>query len=171
MSVQSILLKAKKQVFAEFLGEHTSFNVGDGLNFLELREYNIGEDIRHIDWKRSAKMNKPYVKSFYQEKALRVEIVSLLSSSLHFGSKRLKQEVITEICAILGYSALKSHDFFRFIKYQNGVISSSKPIKNRIDIDKNIEEIYNANLLNLNDDFSKLDDVLFTKDKSLIFII
>lgn len=170
--MKTILLRARKQVFCDIHGGHISNSLGDGLDFLELREYG-GGDVKYIDWKRSARMGKPYERKFHKEKALKLAIVNILSPSLAFGSKRIKQDIVAEISAIFGYSALKNRDIFRFINWQNAKTNFSTPCKSFIEIEQNVAKIYNSNLLNQKQSLDKFDDELLKilGSKSLVVII
>lgn len=105
--LQRILVRARRQVFSEMVGNNPSVFQGEGYDFIELREYMPGDDIRHIDWNITAKMRKPYIKIFREERELNVVVVSVLNGSVHFGSKKFKQDVIAEINALLGFQHLK----------------------------------------------------------------
>lgn len=112
MLAQEILLKAQRDVFSRNIGENSTKIKGEGYDFIELREYESGDDIRHIDWIISSKLGKPFVKQFAQERELNLVIVAFLSASLHFGSQRLKKELLIEVCALLSMSANKQKDPF-----------------------------------------------------------
>ena len=116
---RTLLVKARRQIFGELAGNNLSKKAGDGFDFFELRPYVAGEDVRRIDWKRSAKMGEPYVKTFHEEKELQVVFVALLEGSLHFGTHRLKQEILCEGAALCGYGALKNADKFSLLEWQN----------------------------------------------------
>ena len=69
-ALKKILIKTKKQVFSEIIGNNSTKIKGEGYDFCELKEYEYGEDVKNIDWVISAKMQKPYVKVFYAQKEL-----------------------------------------------------------------------------------------------------
>lgn len=79
-----LLIKAQKNVFSSSIGENSTFFKGLSSDFIELREYTSGDDIKHIDWIISSKMNKPHVKVFIDQKELNIVIVPLLNASLTF---------------------------------------------------------------------------------------
>ncbi len=83
-----------------------------GYDFLGLREYVSGDDIRSIDWVGSAKLAKPYVKVYQEDKALHITLVALLGSSMDFGVKRRKQEYMSELCAALSFIAVEQKSTF-----------------------------------------------------------
>jgi uncharacterized protein (DUF58 family) len=171
--LQKILVRAKKQVFSEMVGNNPSVFQGEGYDFIELREYMAGDDIRHIDWNITAKMQKPYIKIFREERELNVVLASILNGSVHFGSKRFKQEVIAEIVALLGFSTLKNGDRLSSYIFTDTMNYHSKPSKKIHQVQKNVAEILEFDALNKQLDFKFISDTLYTrlKRKSLIIII
>src|SRR4030043_1355743 len=94
-----------------FSGEYHSVFKGRGMDFSEVREYQIGDDIRTIDWNVTARMGHPYVKIFEEERELTVMLLVDMSGSLVFGtSEKTKQQIAAEISAILAFSAMKNND-------------------------------------------------------------
>ncbi len=94
-----------------FTGEyHTAFK-GKGMRFKEVREYVAGDDPRFIDWNVSARMNHPYTKMFEEERELSVLLLVDISKSSLFGTTtQRKKDLITEICAVLAFSAINNND-------------------------------------------------------------
>jgi uncharacterized protein (DUF58 family) len=155
------------------VGNNPSIFHGEGYDFIELREYMPGDDIRHIDWNITAKMQRPFIKIFREERELNVVIVSVLNGSVHFGSKKFKQESIAEIAALLGFSTLKNGDLLSSYIFTDEIISHTKPSKKLHQIHKNVEEILEFDAINKQVDFKLIADTLFKrlKRKSLILII
>ncbi len=171
--LQKILVRARRQVFSEMVGNNPSIFVGEGYDFIELREYMAGDDIRHIDWNITAKMQRPFIKIFREERELNVVLVSILNGSVHFGSKKFKQESIAEISALLGYSAVKNGDLLSSYIFTDKLISHSKPSKKVHQVRKLTSEILEFDALNQKVDFKVIADTLYKrlKRKSLILII
>ena len=171
--LQKILVRARRQVFSEMVGNNPSIFQGEGYDFIELREYQHGDDIRHIDWNITAKMQKPFIKIFREERELNVVIVSVLNGSVHFGSKKFKQEVIAEVSALLGFSTLKNGDLLSSYIFTDKMISHSKPSKKHHQVQKNVAEILEFDALNQKVDFKVIADTLYKrlKRKSLILIV
>ena len=144
--MKEIIIKAKNIVFDKLQGRHLSPLKGNGLDFKELREYIYGEDTKKIDWKISAKLQKPYVKEFEEEREINIILAILASGSLHFGSYRLKSEVVSEIVAILGYSGVKYSDKISLHLISNKILSF-EPTKNIKSIPLLVEEVYNYKYL------------------------
>lgn len=109
--VRKVEIKTKGLVSQLFSGEyHTAFK-GRGMSFSEVREYQIGDEIRSIDWNVTARMNHPYVKVFEEERELVIMLMVDVSRSGLFGTlKQLKRDLITEVSATLAYSAIKNSD-------------------------------------------------------------
>jgi uncharacterized protein (DUF58 family) len=128
-AVKKIVLKTKKQVYGDMLGNNASLFQGEGFEFSELREYVYGDDIRKIDWKTTAKLGKPFVKVYKEERELNVVVVSVLSGSTYFGTVKQKSDVMAEVVATLGFSAVKNADLFSHIIYADKLYTKSKPSK------------------------------------------
>jgi len=171
--LQKILVRARRQVFSEMVGNNPSIFQGEGYDFIELREYMAGDDIRHIDWNITAKMQKPFIKIFREERELNVVLASVLNGSVHFGSKKFKQDVIADINALLGFSTLKNGDLLSSYIFTDKMISHSKPSKKLHQIQKNVSEILDFDALNQQVDFKVIADTLFKRlrRKSLILVI
>ena len=172
-TLQKILVRARRQVFSEMVGNNPSIFQGEGYDFIELREYMSGDDIRHIDWNITAKMQKPYIKIFREERELNVTIASVLNGSVHFGSKRFKQEVIAEAVAQLGYAVLKNGDLLSHYIFTDTMVSHSKPTKKLFSVQKNVKEILEFDPLNQQCNMQNLADTLYKRlrKKSLIIVI
>lgn len=108
----AIIARSRKHLFGEMVGSNPSFKEGDGYDFAKIRPYMYGDNVKRIDWKQSAKTGQMQLRSFYEEKEIDVYALGLLSGSLHFGVERLKQALMAEVVALLGFSAVKNGDFF-----------------------------------------------------------
>src|SRR6478752_6052514 len=109
--IKAIQIRTQRLVTDELAGEYESAFKGRGMEFEKVREYQPGDDVRHIDWNVTARMRAPFVKEYREERELTVMLLVDVSSSGSFGSaKKLKSEVAAEIAAILAYTAIKSND-------------------------------------------------------------
>jgi len=109
--IRRIDLRTRRLVNDIFSGEYHSVFKGRGVEFSEVREYSFGDDIRTIDWNVTARMDRPYVKLFEEERELTVMLLFDISSSGEFGSvSRLKRDIAAEICAVLAFSAIQNND-------------------------------------------------------------
>lgn len=170
--VKKILIKTKRQVFSEIPGNNPSIFKGEGFDFVELREYSQGDDVKKIDWLISAKLQKPYVKLYKEERELNVIVALMLGGSMHFGTKRLKGEVALEAASIVGFSAIKNQDSFSYFLFADKLYSFIKPTKKINAVFKMDDDISRFNPLGKKIDFKVLVDRLYKiKRKSLIFII
>jgi len=171
--LQKILVRARRQVFSEMVGNNPSIFQGEGYDFIELREYMPGDDIRHIDWNITAKLQKPYIKIFREERELNVVVASMLNGSVHFGSKRFKQDVIAETVAMLSFSTIKNGDLLSSYIFTDKLESHLKPSKKLFSVHRNVDEVLNFEALHHKADYKFLADTLFKrlKRKSLIVVI
>ncbi len=109
--VKGIELRTKRLVNDVFSGEYHSVFKGTGIEFAEVREYGIGDDVRLIDWNVTARTGHPYIKTFDEERELTVMLVVDVSGSGLFGSRgSSKEELAAEVSAVLAFSAIKNND-------------------------------------------------------------
>jgi len=127
-----------------FAGEYHSAFKGRGMAFSEVREYQYGDDIRNIDWNVTARFNHPYIKIFEEERELTVVLLVDVSGSSIFGSRNmLKKNMITEISAVLAFSAIQNNDKVGVIFFTNQVEKFIPPKKGRKHILHIIRELIN----------------------------
>ena len=171
--LQKILVKARRQVFSEMIGNNPSPFHGEGYDFIELREYMPGDDIRHIDWNITAKMQRPFVKVFREERELNVVVASILNGSVYFGSKRFKQELIAELNALLGFSVVKNGDLLSSYIFTDKMEGFVKPSKNIYAVHKMTQNVLEFDPLGKRADYKAVADLLYkrVRRKSLIVVI
>ncbi len=130
--VRKIEIKTRglsRQIFA---GEYHSAFKGRGMTFSEVREYQYGDDIRNIDWKVTARFDHPYVKVFEEERELTVMMVIDISGSQEFGTvSQYKKDTITEISALLSFSAIQNNDKIGAILFSDHIEKFIPPQKGR----------------------------------------
>ncbi len=170
---KKIVLKTKKQVYGDMLGNNASMFQGEGFEFTELREYVYGDDVRKIDWKTTAKLGKPFVKIYREERELNVVVVSMMGGSVYFGTVKQKSDVIAELVATLGFSAVKNADLFSHMVFADKLYELSKPSKKLFSVHKAVEEIVDFKPIGKESDFKALVETLNNrlKKKALLFII
>jgi uncharacterized protein (DUF58 family) len=119
------------RVVDEFLaGQYHSAFKGLGMEFEEVREYQIGDDVRRIDWNVSARAGRPHVKTFREERELTVMLLVDMSASQQFGSgEQMKRDLIAEVCATLAFSAIKNNDNVGLICFTDRVEKFVPPRK------------------------------------------
>ncbi len=168
-----MLIKAQKEVFSKIIGENNARHKGVGYDFVELREYESGDDIKHIDWIISSKMGKPYIKVFHQQRELNVSIVPILSGSVHFGTKVLKHHLINEVCALIAYACIKQNDPFESYICNEDVVLNTKKTKQLFGVRTLVEKISGYDVLGKSVDWKHISKKLFTqlKQRSLVFLI
>ena len=105
--IDYLIMKSKKEVFSQREGIFTTPLMGEGYDFAQLREYDYHEDAKRIDWLISAKMQKPYVRVYQQERARNIVLIFLRTGSLFFGSKRLKVHTLIESFLLVALSGLR----------------------------------------------------------------
>ncbi|UPT77235.1 DUF58 domain-containing protein [Sulfurovum sp. XGS-02] len=172
-AVKKIILKTKKQVYGDMLGNNASLFQGEGFEFAELREYVYGDDVRKIDWKTTAKLGKPFVKIYKEERELNVVVVSMLGGSVYFGTVKQKSDIIAEIVATLGFSAVKNSDLFSHMIFADQLYEASKASKKLFSVHKAVEDVFEFDPIGKEGDFSALVETLHDrlKKKSLLFIV
>ena len=168
-----LTIRAKEGVYSLLSGNHLSKLYGDGYDFAELREYQVGDDVRKINWNISAKLQKPYIKEVNSNRELSIVVVSMLDGGLYFGEDNKKQHLMTEIASMLAYYTQYNNDIFSGINYAQNSIYTTNPTKQIFTIDSYLKDIYNTKTL-----YTKLDkqeaikDLFRRVDKpSLIFVL
>ncbi|HQO09502.1 MAG TPA: DUF58 domain-containing protein [Clostridiales bacterium] len=140
--VRFIDLKTRKAVNELFGGEYHSVFKGRGMNFSQVREYSYGDDIRAIDWNVTARMRKPFVKIFEEERELILMLIVDISASGMFGSvDNLKREISAEIAALLAFSAVKNNDKVGLILFSDKIEKFIPPKKGRSHVFRIIREL------------------------------
>jgi uncharacterized protein (DUF58 family) len=130
--VRELEIKSKKITSDLFTGEYHSAFKGKGMSFKEVREYAAGDDIRFIDWNVSARFGHPFSKVFEEERELTVMLLIDISASSLFGTVHAtKKDIITEIAAVLSFSAVNNADKVGVIFYSNEVEFYIPPKKSR----------------------------------------
>ena len=125
-----------------FAGEYHSAFKGRGMAFSEVREYQFGDDIRNIDWNVTARYNKPFVKIYEEERELTVMLLIDVSGSREFGSMdKLKKNIVTEIAAVLAFSAIQNNDKIGVIFFSDRIEKFIPPKKGRSHILRIISEL------------------------------
>jgi len=140
--VRKIEIKTKGLSNHIFAGEyHTAFK-GKGMAFSEVREYQLGDDIRTIDWNVTARYNNPFVKIFDEEREMTVMLLVDISKSGKFGTqKKTKKEIATELSAILAFSAIQNNDKVGVIFFTDIIEKFIPPKKGKSHILRIIREL------------------------------
>lgn len=140
--VRKIEIKTRGLSHQIFAGEYHSAFKGRGMAFSEVREYQYGDDVRNMDWNVTARMNAPYIKVFEEERELTVVLLIDISRSGLFGSRNMtKREMLTEIAAVLSFSALINNDKVGALFFSDRVEKFIPPAKGRTHLLHIIREI------------------------------
>jgi uncharacterized protein (DUF58 family) len=140
--VRQIEIKTRGLSRNIFAGEYHSAFKGRGMTFSEVREYQYGDDIRNIDWNVTARYNQPYVKLFEEERELTVMLMIDVSGSREFGTvSKLKKNQITEIAAVLAFSAIQNNDKIGMLFFSDKIEKFIPPKKGKSHILRIIREL------------------------------
>ncbi len=142
--VRKIEIKTKGLSSQIFSGEYHSAFKGRGMAFSEVRDYSVGDDIRNIDWNVTARFNSPFVKVYEEERELTVMLLVDVSASEMFGTRnQLKRETITELCAVLAFSAVSNHDRIGLLMFSDTIEKFIPPKRGKSHILLIIRELLN----------------------------
>ena len=140
--IRLIEIQTAKAVDDVLAGEYSSVFKGSGMEFEEVREYTPGDEIRSIDWNVTARMGKPFVKRYVEERELTVWLVVDLSASGSFGSRsQFKNEAAAEFCALLAFAAIRNNDKVGLIVFTDRIELSIAPSKGRTHVLRIIREL------------------------------
>lgn len=172
--VRQIEIRTRGIVNDVFSGEYHSVFKGRGMEFSEVREYQVGDDIRNIDWNVTARFGHPYIKIFEEERELTVMLLVDMSGSLLFGSaEKTKQRIAAELSAILAFSALKNNDKVGLILFTDRIEKFVPPRKGRSHVLRIIREVLSfapqGNKTNLKAALEYFNHTI--KKKSIAFLI
>ena len=130
--VRRIEIKTRNLTNNVFAGEYHSAFKGRGMSFAEVREYQIGDDVRDIDWNVTARTNRPHTKVYEEERELTVMMLVDVSGSSKFGTDlRTQRELLTEIVATIAFSALQNNDKVGLILFSDMIEKYIPPKKGR----------------------------------------
>ena len=130
--VKLLELRTRGLVNSLFTGEYRSVFKGQGMEFAEVREYQPGDEVRSIDWNVTARMQRPYVKRYIEERELTVMLAVDVSGSERFGTRRrFKSEVASELAAVLAMSAIRNNDRVGSLMFTDRIEHVVPPRKGR----------------------------------------
>lgn len=143
--IRRLEVRTRGRVENIFGGEYQSAFKGRGIEFAEVRPYQVGDDIRNIDWNVSARMDETYVKVYEEEREQTVMLCVDVSGSENFGSKgALKREMAAEICAVMAFSAIQNKDKVGLLLFSDEVEHFVRPRSGRRHVLRCIRELYTA---------------------------
>lgn len=142
--VKRIELKSRRKANNLFMGEYHSSFKGRGMMFSEIRPFQYGDDVRNIDWNKTAHFNEPYVKVFEEERELTMILMVDVSASEKFGTKKqFKSDTIAEICATLAFSAITYNDKVGLVLFTDEIEVFVPPKKGKKHVLRIIRELVN----------------------------
>ncbi len=172
--VKQIEIRTRGIVNDVFSGEYHSVFKGRGMEFSEVREYQVGDDVRSIDWNVSARFGHPFVKIFEEERELTVMLLVDMSGSLVFGSvDKTKQQIAAELSAILAFSALKNNDKVGLIMFSDQIEKFIPPKKGKSHALRIVRDVLSfepqGNKTNLRSALEYFNHTI--KKKAIVFLI
>ncbi len=130
--VRQVEIRTNRLSGGAFAGAYHSAFKGQGIDFAEVREYQHGDDVRAIDWNVTAKMDRPFIKVFHEERELTLMLLVDISASGWFGSSsKTKRELIAEISSVLAYSATRNNDKVGLLLFTDQIEHFVPPKKGR----------------------------------------
>ena len=172
--IQRIEIFTNRLVNTVFAGEYESVFKGQGITFDEVREYQVGDEIRTIDWNVTARMGQAYIKQYVEERELVMMLVVDMSASTSFGSiAETKAEIAAEIAALLAFSAIKNNDKVGLICFTDTVEHFVAPRKGKRHVLRVVRDILHFQPkqpgTNIETALAFVDQVL--KPHSVVFLI
>ena len=172
--IQRIEIFTNRLVNTVFAGEYESVFKGQGITFDEVREYQVGDEIRTIDWNVTARMGQAYIKKYVEERELVMMLVVDMSASTSFGSiAETKAEIAAEIAALLAFSAIKNNDKVGLICFTDTVEHFVAPRKGKRHVLRVVRDILRFQSqqsgTNIETALTFVDKVL--KPHSVVFLI
>jgi uncharacterized protein (DUF58 family) len=172
--IQRFHFTTKRRANDLFAGQYESAYKGRGMEFAEVREYQMGDDIRTIDWNVSARFGRPFVKVFHEERELTVILILDLSGSHLFGTRgKFKRELLAEVAGMLAFLAIRTNDKVGAILFSSGVEKYIPPKKGASHVWRLIKEIFTYAPHDLNTDINAVLTYLnrVAKRHSIAFLI
>ena len=172
--IQRFHFETRRRANDLFAGQYESAFKGRGMEFAEVREYQIGDDIRSIDWNVSARFGHPFVKVFHEERELTVMLLLDLSGSHLFGTRgKFKRKLLAEVAGMLAFLAIRTNDKVGAILFSSNVEKYIPPKKGASHVWRLIKEIFTYEPQDLH---TNVDSVLsylnrVAKRHSIVFLI
>lgn len=172
--VRAIEIKTRGLSNQIFSGEYHAAFKGRGMAFSENREYQHGDEVRTIDWNVTARMGRPFVKVFEEERELTAMILVDVSASENVGTKgMLKRHLIAELTAVLAFSAIQNNDKIGVVLFSDRVEKFIPPKKGKSHILRIIRELLNFEPVGQGTNISVALDYLNSvqKRRAIVFVL
>ena len=172
--VRQIEIRTKNIVNDFFGGDYHSNFKGRGMTFSEVREYEHGDDVRFIDWNVTAKLNEAHIKIFEEERELTMMLLVDVSKSESFGTRiQQKRDLITELCAVLSFSAIQNNDKVGVVFFTEQIELFIPPKKGKSHVLRIIRELLEfkskSKRTDINIPLKFISNIL--KNRSIAFVI
>ena len=173
LSKEEIILRTKRKLFLHQHGEHESIFSGRGMDFREVREYSSDDDIRHLNWKITARVGKPYINTYNETKQIHIVAVYLNSGGISFGEPKPKSDTAREALVSLSYATVHNHDSLSTLFYSESRQQWYPPSRHRAVVDNNFDRASQIESIGEQIEFSNLSKEILQKlkRKSIIFLI
>jgi len=172
--IRLIEITTNRAVNDVLAGEYHSVFKGRGMEFDEVREYAPGDDVRTIDWNVTARLGKPFVKRFVEERELTVMFVVDMSASGTFGSRgQLKNEVAAELCALLAFSAIKNNDKVGLLAFTDRIEKFIPPKKGASHVLRLVRELLQFSPEGKGTDLAKVLEYVgrVSRRRAIVFLV
>jgi len=172
--IRRIEVVTKKTVNSILGGEYQSVFKGQGIHFSDFREYQAGDDIRHIAWNLSARTNNTYIKTFEEERELNVFLITDISASQIYSSLDTKKiDLCSEISSLISYSAILNKDRIGMLSFSDGINDFIPPNKGKKHVMSLISRILSVKELNKKTNIKEAMEFInkVLKKRSVLFII
>lgn len=172
--IRHIQIVTSHMVNEVFAGQYESAFKGKGIEFAEVREYQVGDDVRTIDWNVTARTGVPHIKTFAEERELSVMILLDVSASSLFGTnKQLKSELAAELCSLLAFAAIKNNDKVGVVIFSDRIEKFIPPKKGISHVSRIIREALYFKPAGKKTDIAQALEYLnkVTTRRSIVFVI
>lgn len=170
--IKQIEIRSRRRLGVNLLGQYESKFKGQGMTFTEVRAYQFGDEIRRIDWNKTARFQEPFVKIMEEERELSVMLLVDISASMDYGTRTaLKKDFVAEICASIGLSAVANNDRVGLILFADKIYKVVPPQKGRKHILSILSHILSADFVPTEIDFDGALEYLMNVFKKKSYVV
>lgn len=170
--IKQIEIRSRRRLGVNLLGRYESKFKGQGMTFAEVRGYQFGDEIRRIDWNKTARFQEPFVKIMEEERELSVMLLVDISASMDYGTRTaLKKDFVAEICASIGLSAVANNDRVGLILFADKIYKVVPPQKGRKHILSILSHILSADFVPTEIDFDGALEYLMNVFKKKSYVV
>lgn len=170
--IKQIEIRSRRRLGVNLLGQYESKFKGQGMTFAEVRGYQFGDEIRRIDWNKTARFQEPFVKIMEEERELSVMLLVDISASMDYCTRTaLKKDFVAEICASIGLSAVANNDRVGLILFADKIYKVVPPQKGRKHILSILSHILSADFVPTEIDFDGALEYLMNVFKKKSYVV